>query len=242
MMGGVETPSLFERVAYRSLGVRLDDRWRSWVQQDLADPRWIRRHRLSQIATFAVVGVITFSATAVVLGEVPWAGAGGFLGALLGQLLFGELKHRQAEKSHLSPNGPWISGPLPFPHRVVLAGATLVLILALLVAGAFAIRVDEDCRPASAFATAQLARSVDPTTSLLGGVGYPIEQDFVEVVAVGMQDPGRGRQVGVWAVRADGNVFPLNDAASRVTTLVATSVSFTEVDVAKISAQLQSCV
>ena len=236
-------PSLFERVAYRSLGIRLDDRWRSWVEQDLGDPRWLRRHRMAQVATFSVLGLLGLAAMGAVLGKTPWYGSGGFLGALFGQLLFGDLKRRQWKKAHLSPQGPPISGPLGFPHRVVLAAATMVLLFGVMVATAFAIRVDDrPCKIASSFATAQLARSVVPSASLVGGIGHPIEDDVVEIVAFGILQAGREREVGVWAVRGDGDVVPLNEPAARVTTPSAVGVSFGQgVDVAEISAALLEC-
>lgn len=74
-----DSPRWLERVAYRCLGVRLDERWRAWVTEDLADPRWVWRHCLAQLLTLAAVVALVFAAT----GQSPWPF---FVGVLLGQL------------------------------------------------------------------------------------------------------------------------------------------------------------
>ena len=134
------SPSWSERVAYRAFGVRLDDRWRSWVRDDLADPRWGRRHRVAQAGTFLVLGGLVFLMLTKVAGRLPWSGIGGFVGAFLGQAAFVGLKRSQAERAQLSPTGPFISGPLAYRERVVLVAAVLVLIFGLGAASAFASR------------------------------------------------------------------------------------------------------
>lgn len=213
------------------------------MEHDLDDPRWIRRHRLAQVALFGVVGLVLFSALTKVFGKVPWSGSAGFVGAFLGQVGFGELKRRQMQQAQLSPSGSRFSGPLPFPHRVVLSVALIVLILSSTVAGAFAVRKEDPCRPVSAFATTQLERSVQPGVLLGGGFGMPLEKDFVEPVAQPLRTAGDSPEVGLWAVRADGNVIGLNSAAGRVTTSEATGVSFgAATDVAKAQSTVYGCV
>lgn len=213
------------------------------MEQDLEDPRWIWRHRLAQLVLFGIVGVVTFSALTKVLGKVPWSGSGGFVGAFLGQVGFSELKRRQTQRAQLSPSGSRFSRPLPFPHRVVLSLALLVLILSSVVAAALAIRTDDRCRPASVFATRQLERSVQPDALLGDGYGVQLEDDFVELVVRPLKASGASTEIGLWAVRADGNVIGLNSAAGRVTTSDATSVSFSATsDVAKAQSTLYGCV
>jgi hypothetical protein len=132
-------PSVAERVAYRALGVRLDEKRRPWVIEDLDSPAWVWKHLWAQLLTFGIFTIAVLSAAAKVLGEVPWAGAGGFVGALIGQVAFGEVKRKQMQRLQLTDSG-WVSTYLPFPHRVVLAVAVLLLVVALLISAAFAIR------------------------------------------------------------------------------------------------------
>lgn len=134
-----DAPSVAEQFAYRALGVRLDEKWRSWLIEDLASPGWVWKHFWAQLFTFGLLGIAVLSAAAKILGEVPWGGAGGFVGALLGQVVFGDVKRKQMRRLQLTERG-LVSKHLPFPYRVVLAVAVLLLILALLMAGAFAIR------------------------------------------------------------------------------------------------------
>lgn len=214
------SPSWFERTAYRGLGIRLDDRWRPWLEADLADPRWARRHRVAQAITFGMVGALFLPAVWLLVGDVHWSGLGGFVGAFIGQVGFTEIKRRQTRRVQLSENGPWISGHLPFPHRVVLALAVLLLVLALPLAWLASLSSeDERCVPASAFAVRQIRLQLDPKVMLHGATGVVLEDDFLELVGayVVAKEPGEPTGVGHWMVRRDGTVAAWNPVAEAVT-------------------------
>ena len=213
------SPSLLERVAYRALGVRLDERWQPWLEADLADRRWGRRHRLAQLLTFGAVGGFYLVAMWQIRGELQLTAAGGFVGAFLGQIAFTEIKRRQTSRAQLSPSGPWISGALPFTHRLVLTAAMLELVLAAPVAWMLSVHEDEPpCRPASVSTLDRLRRGVDRAVSTDGAVAIVLDDDPIELVAARVSTgPGDQLGVGYWAVRADGALHPLNDVAATAT-------------------------
>ena len=224
------SPSWFERAAYRGLGIRLDDRWRDWLEADLADPRWPRRHRLAQVTTFGMVGGLFLGAVWLVLGEVRWSGFGGFAGAFLGQVGFTELKRRQIQRAQLSAKRPWISGHLPFAHRVVLVVAVLLIVMALPLAWLVSVESEDDrCVRASTFAVQQIRSQLEPMVALQGAAGVSLEDDFVELVGASVVADGT-TGIGYWMVRRDGLVGASNSVAEAVTVAQPPNTGFSIAD------------
>lgn len=145
-MGGAERPSRLERFAYRSLGIRLDERWQSWVRSDLDDPKWGRRHRLTTTAVFGCIAVVLAVGAYAILGRVLWSGYGGLVGALLGQVLRVETRRRQVERVQFGPRRNPFTAGLAFRERLTMTASIVVLALAVLAVGAFALRDANDDR------------------------------------------------------------------------------------------------
>jgi hypothetical protein len=223
-----EQPSRLEQLAYRGLGVRLDDRWDRWVRHDLERRGWAWRQRGAAVVVYAVLGLVAVLGARSILGRPPLAAFSGLLGGFVGQLLATEARRSAIRRSYLAPpRNPIIAG-LHFGERLTLSCSLLVLVLAVAAAGAFAVRDDPTpCRPASPGDAEAITRAAAPGTTF-GDDAAAIEVDprTLDLVARQVSLRGAPPRIGVWAVRRDGEVLPLGPVADAVTAPSDTDVGF----------------
>lgn len=121
-------PAMPVELAYRVMGVRLDEAWSGWVADDLEQPGWRWRHlRLTAPALVVVVSVLALMWFRLTDLAFPYAGLGGFAGALLGPLVLPDLAKRRIMRVQRGQS--WISLPgLTFRELLLFTAAGYELV------------------------------------------------------------------------------------------------------------------
>lgn len=97
----VVAPPAGLRFAYRFLGWRIEEPYRAWLLADLADPTWLRRYRLRNLAFVTTVAGVCIAFVQWRYQRFPLAGLGGFLGGALGPFLFPDRVRQQVARRQL---------------------------------------------------------------------------------------------------------------------------------------------
>lgn len=228
-------PSAIERCAYRAFGVRLDDRWRAWIREDLDDPGWARRQRLWSMATFAAFALVIVVASVQVTDRVPWAGSGGLIGALA----FLDRRRRQIERIQLGPSRNRLTEGLTFTERLTMTVAGSILLLACLAAGLSAIEGDDDpsCRPVSSLAENVIAAAARPGVGFGHGASITLEPRATELVVRQVSLLGAPPSTGRWIARQDGELLAWDETAIAATESIMAPASFSvaaDIDISEV--------